>query len=76
LAAHQCAERLVSLHERKLEGMRRLRLDVCVRRAVGLGMLPLRQMVQGGNRLWLGLGTRQSMGAILGFLASGQGEIV
>jgi len=42
LAANKRGQRLVPLHKRELEGMRRLRMDVRVRRAVGLGMLSLR----------------------------------
>src|SRR5207247_2279921 len=52
----------------RLLGLHRLRLDVDLRRAVGLGHLSLRALA-GRWRIRLGLGSRQRLGAGMGSLA-------
>lgn len=74
LAADQCFGGMDAVHQRQLERVRRLRLDVRFGRAMGLGLLPLRTVGEGGHWMRLGLGARHSVGAIVGIMASGQGE--
>ena len=73
LATNGRTEWVVSVHKRKLERVRRLWLDVRVGRTVGVGLLPLRTLVQGAHGLRMGVGARESLGSFLGFLAQGPG---
>src|ERR1035437_3454144 len=76
LATDQRLERLVSLHQRNFSELRRMWLDLCFRRAVGMGMLPLWTVVQGQLRMRLVLGARQGLGRVMGFMASRPRRIV
>lgn len=76
LAADKCVRRMGALHERKLERLRRLRLDFRFRRTMGLGLLPLWKMGEGEYGMRLGLGARIGLGAIMGVVATGAGRVV
>jgi hypothetical protein len=71
LATDGRTERLVSVHKRKLERVRRLWLDLRLGRTVGLGLLPLWTLVQSANRVRMGLGAWQGLGCLVGVVASG-----